>query len=197
MLVMKESESNYQDLPSYTMRSRNPSRFFFLFIILFFLVVGVLAGLLFLGYSKRAMRTNNMVISTPTIIDKVTPLPTSSAYMAAVSVNPSLSTGGLSTVDSETKLDRKALTVVVLNGGGEPGAASGVSTYLKDLGYQIARVGNADGFTYKNLTVTVKRSKSGYASLLKRDLQANSSFASVSASVNDGISVEAEVIVGR
>ncbi len=194
MLVMKGNESGYQDLPSYTMRSRNTSRFFFFFVVLFLLVVGMLAGLFFLGYSKRDA---NMVTPTPVITEAAGLLPTSSASaIATLSVNPSLSTGGLSSVYDQTKLDRKALTVVVLNGSGEPGAASGVSTYLKDLGYQIARVGNADGFTYRNLTVTVKRSKSGYGRLLKRDLQANPSFASVSASVNDSISAEAEVIVG-
>ena len=194
MLVMNDNEPGYQDLPSYTMRSRNTSRFFLIFLVLFLLVVGVLAGLFFLGYSKRDA---NAVVPTPIITESAEALPTSSvSSMVDVSVNPSLSTGRLSSVDGETKLDRKALTVAVLNGSGEPGAASGVSAYLKDLGYQVSRVGNADGFTYRNLTVTVKRGKSAYVGLLRRDLQANSSFASVSASVNDSISADAEVIVG-
>jgi hypothetical protein len=43
----------------------------------------------------------------------------------------------------------------------------------------------------------VKSSKSSYEALLKKDLQANPSFASVSASINNSISTDAEVIVGK
>ena len=186
---MKENESGYQDLPAFTMRSRNPLKFILLFVILFLLVVGALAGLFFLGYSKKdAKMVVSTSIPTPTITQREAPLPTSSAS-AMVTVGAG--------VDRETKLDRGALTVAVLNGSGEMGAAGGVSTYLKDLGYQIVRVGNADVFTYRNLTVVAKSSKSSYATLLKKDLQANPSFASVSASINDGISADVEVIVGK
>jgi hypothetical protein len=193
---MKENESGYQDLPAFTMRSRNSSRFFLLFIIFFLLVAGILAGLFFLGVSKKDA---GMGFPTPAITEViVTPLPTSStSAMLNVSLNPSSPAAGLSTVDRETKLDRSALKIVVLNGSGEPGAAGGVSSYLKDLGYHIASVGNADVFTYRNLTVIAKSSNSSYAALLKKDLQANPSFASVSASINNSISADARVIVGK
>lgn len=193
---MQENESRYQDLPSYTMKSKNTSRFFLLFIIFLLLVAGILAGLFFLGF--YAKKDADRAITTPKITATEIPLPTSStSAMFDISDNPSSQTGGLSTVDRETKLDRGELKVVVLNGSGEPGAAGGVSTYLKELGYTISSVSNADVFTYKNLTVMTKSSKSSYAALLKKDLQANPSFASVSASINNSISADAEVIVGK
>lgn len=197
---MKENES-YQNLPSYTMRTRNASKLVLIFVVLFLLVTVALAGLFFLGYSKSGMGMISFYPTsyiTPTVVETVTPLPTSSASAMMVgSVSPSSSAGELSTVDSKTNLDRGELTVAVLNGSGEAGAAGGVSSYLEDLGYKIGRVGNADVFTYQNLTVVVRKSKSSYAGLIKKDLQANPSFASVSVSVSDDVSADAEVIVGQ
>jgi hypothetical protein len=193
---MQVNESGYQDFPSYTTKSRNTSRFFLLFIIFLLLVAGILAGLFFLGFSKRDA---GLAITSPKVTATEEPLPTSStsAAMFNISVSPGSTGGELSTVDRKTKLNRGELKVAVLNGSGEPGAAGGVSSYLKELGYNIGSVGNADVFTYRNLTVMVKSGKSSYAALLKKDLQANPSFASVSASINNSISADAEVIVGK
>lgn len=202
---MNENESGYQSFADYTMRSAGHPRPV-IFLAGFFILIAVIFGVLFMiGAFYKKPKTAAPVV---TIVPTATPLPTSSA--SAV-LTPSLTgaltprqtrlspTAGLSTQERGTNLDRSKLRVSVFNGSGEKGAAGQVSSYLQSLGYQIASVGNAEAFTYRNLTVLVKKSKSEYAPLLKKDLQAasNAAVASVSASVSDEIAGDAEVIVGR
>lgn len=196
LVSMSENEPNYQTFADYTMRPRERLRLVNIFAVLFILLGVIFGGLFIIGSLYKKPKTAlPAVIITPT----VTPLPTSS--VSAV-LKPSLTgsispTTGLFIQDKTTNLDRSKLQVSVLNGSGEKGAARQVSSYLEILGYKIAQVGNADAFTYRNLTIQVKKSKSAYAPLLKKDLQANPAFASVSASISDEISGEAEVIVGK
>lgn len=201
---MEEKESGYQTFPDYVMRSAGRPRMVNVLAVLFILLALILGGLFMIGAIYK--KPKPAVLPSPTVSPATTPLPTSS--VSAV-LKPDLTgtlfpTAGLSTKDISTNLDRSKLKVSVLNGSGEKGAAKQVSSYLESLGYQIVKVGNADVFTYRNLTVQVKKSQSAYAPLLKRDLQAapnavNASlaFASVSASVSDEITNDAEVIVGR
>jgi len=207
---MRENGSGYQTFADYTMRpEERGSKRAFIFIVLFILIA-VLGGLFIIGaLNKKPKKSLPVVVNIPT----VTPLPTSSVsavlkpnltgeiYPRQTRLSP---TTGLSSQDKLTNLDRSKLSVSVLNGSGEKGAAKQVSSYLESLGYKIVKVDNAEVFSYRNLTVQVKRSKSAYASLLKKDLQsasnaanANPSFASVSASVSDEIASDAEVIVGK
>lgn len=193
---MEENESGYQMFPSYTMRSANSPRLLLVFVLIFILVIAIFGGLFMFGASQKK---SNVVLPTPTIAPTATPLPTSST--SAV-LTPSLTRAlspkvGLSVQDKSTNLDRSKLRVIVLNGSGEKGVARQLSSYLESIGYQIVQVGNADAFTYRNVSVQVKSSKSAYASLLKKDLQTNPAFASVSASISDAISSDAEVIVGK
>ncbi|MBU4015909.1 LytR C-terminal domain-containing protein [Patescibacteria group bacterium] len=193
---MRENGSGYQTFADYTMRpEERGSKRAFIFIVLFILIA-VLGGLFIIGaLNKKPKKSLPVVVNIPT----VTPLPTSS--VSAV-LKPNLTgeiypTTGLSSQDKLTNLDRSKLSVSVLNGSGEKGAAKQVSSYLESLGYKIVKVDNAEVFSYRNLTVQVKRSKSAYASLLKKDLQSNPAYASVSASVSDEIASDAEVIVGK
>lgn len=193
---MNENESNYQAFPDYTVKPAERSRLVILLAVVFILLAVVFGSLYIIGTMyKKPKTTSPAPINAPS----ATPFPTSS--VSAV-LTPSLTgvvspTTGLSTKDKSTNLDRSKLSVSVLNGSGEKGAAKQVSSYLEGLGYKISTVGNADAFTYRNLTVLVKKNMSAYASLLKKDLQANPAFASVSASVSDEISGDAEVIVGK
>ncbi len=197
---MSDNEGGYEAFPTYTTRSRNGNRFFLVFIIIFVLAAIILGGLYFLGSSENSSKENSIVVRPTSKIEATaTPLPTSSASaVLTVSVTGVLTPAAkISSVDGTTKLDRSKLAVAVLNGSGVAGAALGVSNYLEGLGYNIVKVDNANAFTYTNLTVQVKKSKSGYAGLLKKDLEANPELASVSASISDDISNEAEVIVGK
>lgn len=164
---------------------RHPSLIVILFVIVFVVVV-ILVGLYILGASTRNLDVRRQmtdvgskgtVFIRPTVVQSVPASPS-----AVVSMVPS-------------GLDRSLLRIRVLNGSGLPGAASGISSYLSGLGYTVVSVGNADSYAYRNVTVLVKSNKSSYAQFLKKDLQ--DKIASVSASLSDSISSDAEVIVGR
>lgn len=193
---MNEDRQDYQAFADYTMRSAGRPRIVTVLVAIFIFLGVIFWGLFIIGALYKKPKP---ALPAPAIMPTATPLPTSS--VSAV-LTPSLTevlspTAGLSTQDRSTNLDRSKLQVSVLNGSGEKGAAKQVSSYLESLGYKIAQVGNAGVFTYRNLTVQVKKDKSAYAPLLKKDLQANPAFASVSASISDEISSEAEVIVGK
>ena len=201
---MNENEGAYQSFTPYAKQSNNRGRILYIFAGLILLVIIIVAGLFIIGSTrKRVVKVNRAQIAQAT----ATPLPTSSisavlketitAEPTGTSLHPTSSSSGLAKIDSATKLNRADLAIAVLNGSGEKGAAAGVSNYLGGLGYKIARVGNADAYSYLNLTVQVKKSKSGFAGLLKKDLESNSAFASVSASISDDIINDAEVIVGK
>lgn len=201
---MVEGGLDYRTFSAYREQSKGKQKFFVIFVLVLFLIVVIVLGGLFVVGSLN--RESQVILPTPTIAAVMTPLPTSS--ISAV-LTPNLTEAitpstGLSVQDKSTNLDKSKLRIAVLNGSGEKGAARKVSAYLEGLGYQISNVGNAEAFTYRNITVIVKKSKSSYAPLLKRDLEANPAFvslsgagASVSASASDDISSEAEVIVGR
>lgn len=202
---MADNQFEYQAFPGYVKRSKSASRFFWAAAVFVILIALIIAGLYLLGSSQKVPVKKT---AAPTAVVTITSLPTSSVSAVlspgltgqitpGTSRNPASPSLGISKVDRSTNLDRSNLSLAVLNGSGEAGAAKGVSTYLESLGYKIARVGNADVFTYRNFSVIVKRSKSGFAGLLKKDLQANPAFASVSASISDDISGDAEVIVGK
>ena len=161
---------------------RHPSLIVVLFIILFFVVV-VLVGLYILGAnSRQSIKKELPPLPTLTLVLHATPT-TMASLSAALRIEPS------------SVLNRSALRIVVLNGSGLVGAAGGISASLSHLGYHVVSVGNADSYAYRNVTVLVKKSKSSYAQLLKQDLQ--NSAVSVSASLSDDISGDAEVIVGK
>lgn len=196
---MSENQTDYQTFADYTMRSAGRPRLVIVLAVIFILLGVIFGSLFIIGALYKKPKT---ALPAVTIIPTATPLPTSSVSAVlkpnlTVTLSPRPSTAGLSTQDKSTNLDRSKLQVSVLNGSGETGAARQVSSYLESLGYKIARVGNADAFTYLNLTVLVKKNMSAYAPLLKKDLQTNPAFASVSASISDEIAGEAEVIVGK
>lgn len=186
-----------QDLPApvYIERSSNKSRLLFVFLFLLFLVI-----LALVLYYFFAMKGNNLFAGTPTPTPTQTVIPTpteSASTSATLSPSANISQKQTSAIDKATKLDRSKLSIIVLNGSGQKGAAQVISTQLTDLGYTIQSVGNADAYTYKNVTVTVSKNKSAYLPLLKKDIMANSAVSSVSAKTGTVTGADAEIIVGK
>lgn len=170
---------SFSDFPSYVERSSPKPKLFLIFILVFLLVIAALAGLYFLGANKNNnFLQTRTVAPTPTII--VAPIPTATPVI------------------TQPPIERSGLTVTILNGSGTAGAARGISSYLNGLGYTIGPIGNADNFSYTGLTVHVKQEKSAYLKQLEEDLKKyNPDITSVSASVDNSIATEAEVIVGK
>lgn len=172
-------------------QSKRPKRIGVIFALAF-LVLIVLIGLYVLGASSKKASSPIMptLKATPTalpVVTKETPVsPTGKQLSPTPKATP--------TAQSST-LDRSKLEIAVLNGSGVAGAARSTSTFLTGLGYNVTTTGNADAFDYKGLTIHVTKANSAYLNQLKKDLSQKS--ASISASVDDTIDTDAEVIVGK
>lgn len=93
---------------------------------------------------------------------------------------------------------RADISVQVLNGGGVPGAATKMKTFLEDKGYTVGDTGNTDEYTYNNTVVLVKADKDAYAELLKTDLVEEYTLEASSSDILASDSVyDAQVIVGK
>ena len=169
---MKDS---FSEFPSYVERSSSKPKLLLIFVIVLILIIAALAGLYFLGASKN----NQIVQSIPAV-----PTPTSGQQLPT-------------TAPTQPILERSDLKIAIKNGSGTAGAARGISSYLNGLGYSIGTIGNADKFTYTGITILVKKSKSSYLEQLKKDILENDKNATISASIDDTITTDAEVIVGK
>lgn len=169
---------SFSDFPSYVERSSPKPKLFLIFILVFLLVIAALAGLYFLGANKNSnLLQSGTATPSPTIV--TAPIPTATPVI------------------TQPPIERSELTVSILNGSGTAGAARGISSYLNGLGYTIGPIGNADNFSYTGLTIHVKQARSAYLKQLEDDLKKYNPGSSVSASVDDSIATEAEVIVGK
>ena len=180
--------------------SKKPRKIGVLFAFAFFVII-ILIGLYVLGASKKSSSPIVPTVTvTPTIIPVVTKGPDiTDTPTGKQTPTPSPKSGKISPTPTPTKqsatLDRSKLKVAVLNGSGIAGAAKNISSYLSGLGYDVTTVGNAKTFDYTNLTIVITKAKSPYLTLLKKDLAQKS--ASISATVDDTINTDAEVIIGK
>lgn len=169
-------DASFSEVPSIRNKNSSKSHFVMIFFILLLVVILILVGLYFLGASKQGTSqsgSKQQPTAAPTQAQSSTPTPTPTVV----------------------SLKREDLEIAVLNGSGVAGSAKGISTYLEDLGYTIKTVGNAKKFDYKGVTVLISKEKNAYLDQLKKDLAAKS--ASLSASVDDSLTTDAEVIVGK
>lgn len=167
---MSEDASFTQYIPQSEKNVRK-SHFVTIFFVILFLVIVILVGLYFLGASKKG--TFNPLPAKPT----VTPIPTN-----ATTPSP-----------TPAELDRGDLTISVLNGSGVKGAAGDTSETLKDLGYTVKTVGNAKQYDYTGITILITEKKKAYLDLLKKDLADET----IKTEIDDDLTVDAEVIVGK
>jgi hypothetical protein len=161
-----------------------------LFIIILIIVV-ILVGLYLVGAKAKEKEKSTQLPPLPTPTKSIFPTQAPPASpSASLTVFPSTI---LSQDPAESK--RTELKIAVLNGSGKIGAATLISSYLSSLGYNIVSVSNANSYNYHNITLLVSPAKSKYTQLLKKDLEEKS--ATVSASISDEISTDAQVIVGK
>lgn len=106
---------------------------------------------------------------------------------------------GLAQVSSVDKsgLDRSTLSISVVNGSGIEGTAGKAATILKDLGYNIASTGNADNFNYAGVTIKVKKEKSNFLDLLKKDLAKEYAITLTSSDLSLTSPTDALIIIGK
>lgn len=166
----------FSDFPSYVERSSPKPKLLLTFIIVLLLIIAALAGLYFLGANSN----KELVQSVP-----IVPTPTAGALPTATPA------------PTQPALERSGLTVAILNGSGTAGAARGVSSTLNGLGYTIGTIGNASRFNYEGITIHVNTENSAYLPLLEKDIKEANPDASISATIDNTIINDAEVIVGK
>lgn len=133
--------------------------------------------------------------------DNTLTTPTSDVLSFTNSVSPTIiptsQKNEESSAKNEEKFDKSDLSVIIQNGSGEIGAASKVSEVIKEFGYHVIAVENADKFSYDDITLLVQEKYQKYLSLLKKDLETVYTISSFSATLDASASADAIVIVGR
>jgi hypothetical protein len=189
-------------------KSRGPKVFRFLAV--FLIVIGLL-GFVIAGFMQTKSQPkpepsvvvlptstkslNDALTGEPVVTDTVAPTAKSASVTPTKKISPTVRV----TVPAPTigSAQKKSLTIAVLNGSGTKGAAKEMSTALADAGYQVTRTGNADAFTYEDITVQIKKSKQQFLDQLKKDLSANNYLVTKStADLEESESTDAVVIVG-
>lgn len=172
-----KDEVSFRDFPMYAEKPRRGSRVLKVFLVLLLLLAAIVAGLYFLGTSRRSD-------SGTAVAPTASPVPTET---------PSASVSGTLTPSPSGTLERSELSVAVLNGSGIRGVANITAATLRDAGYAVGATGNAARFDYAGVTILVKEAESRYADLLKEDLNAPNA----TVTTDDTIATDAVVIVGR
>lgn len=94
-------------------------------------------------------------------------------------------------------LDRSKLSVTVENGSGIEGSAGKAAKILKEFGYNVVSTGNAGIYNYQGVTIKVKKEKSNFLNLLKKDLAKDYNVTSASSDLPSDSSTDALIIIGK
>lgn len=171
----------------------------FIYVIIFLIIVAgfFLTKGLFFGSSEQ--KETPSITPTPTEYQFPTDTPTPSISPSDSSAKATISptTKEVNPVDQSTGLDRSTLSIEVQNGSGVTGAASKGSDILKNFGYKISSIGNADNENYENVTIQVKSTKTNFLALLKKDLGFSYTVGTTSADLSSSSTADALVIIGK
>jgi len=197
---------NFSTQPSYSkQKAPFPRKLVFLLLLLILLCAGGFAGVRYMQeggtsqtlVSPQTTPAEETPTQTPSPTEALTPTPeekVSTTPSPTSKVTPTKTAGVTPAVAGAST--RSSTTVSVLNGSGIAGAASKISTTLKDAGYTIGTVGNAQTFDYTGVTIQVKKSKSSILTQLKTDLSSYK-VGSTSATLTESNAADAVVIVGK
>ncbi len=142
-------------------------------IFLIILLVVVLGAIFFTFKGKGSVK--KMVSATPTPGPTFTPAPTETP---------------------KKTLDRSEWSLEVLNGSGATGLAKKIADKVKDLGYPLVKVGNADKDSYPKTQILVKKDLIEKVNLVIADLKDILKIASFGGELKDS-TASARVIIGK
>lgn len=94
-------------------------------------------------------------------------------------------------------LDRSKLSITVNNGSGVEGTAGKAAAVLKEFGYNVLSTGNADNFSYKGVTIKIKKDKEAFINLLKQDLAKEYTITASSSDLPSDSSASAIITIGK
>jgi hypothetical protein len=182
--------------------SKNRKRFVFLFFAIILILLLAFLGTRFLGQTDNANTDTTpspteFVIPTDTPTPEVTEEPSPSENETPTPTKRATTGSSTSSIDKASGLDRKDLSVVVQNGSGEKGVAGRTSDELKAFGYDVTGTGNADNFTYTDVTIKVKSASKDFLAILKKDLSSTYTIGSATSDLPASSTSDAVVIVGK
>lgn len=119
-----------------------------------------------------------------------------STQTVAPTATPSIIAPTLKPTPTISPVDKKALKIKVLNGGGVRGKAGIVKVILQDAGYGEILTDNADNFDYEKTLVQITDDKRATFSLLQKDLADYVSLDKPSA-LDDETSADVVLIIGK
>lgn len=179
--IRKEKvEELYQDtkksmvMPEISVHKGRPIRSLFVWAIVTICVALLTGGILFAAAKK---------MSPTKLFARPTPTPTS-APIATPTPTPAA-------------IDKASFEIKVLNGGGTPGAAGKMRTFLEDKGYTVASTGNTDEYTYTTTEIHGKETMKNAIANLQADLTDTYILGTVAADLSASASADVEVIVGK
>lgn len=109
-------------------------------------------------------------ITLPQLATTVTPTVTSSPQLTPLPTSTPQPTPEPTVAETVAK---ESGTILVENGSGTAGAAGKVAKVLKDDGFSRVTTGNANDFSFKNITIQYKKEAKQLASLVEKTLQAS------------------------
>ena len=141
---------------------------------------------------SSALITVAILLGATLILSKGGQLPS----LPLVSVQPTATPVEVPTPTIE-QVDRKDISIQVLNGGGVAGAASKMKTFLETTGYTVDDVGNSDDYSFEKTAILVKSGKEAYRTLLTDDLLDEYTLESATDFLDADSPYDAQVIVGK
>jgi hypothetical protein len=100
--------------------------------------------------------------------------------------------------DTQTGIERSIPKIYVKNGAGQAGAANQMRDILRDFGYSVSSIENADNFDYQDVSMRGKQNFFDFLYILARDIKlADYTVASLSADLSAEEKADIMVVVGR
>jgi hypothetical protein len=139
------------------------------------IIVAVLVGGILYTASKKS--------SLPSFFARPTPTPTT-----APTSTPT---------PTPAAIDKTSFDIQVLNGGGAPGAAGKMKSFLEGKGYKVSATGNTSDYTYDTTEIHGKPTMTDEVAHLKTDLKDSYSIGTVATDLDASASADVQVIVGK
>jgi hypothetical protein len=161
-------------MPEISVHKNKPIASLFVWAIVTILVAILTGGILFAAAKKTSpIKLFARPTPTPTASPASTPTPTPAT------------------------IDKASFDIEVFNGGGTPGAAGKMKTFLEDKGYKVASTGNTAEYTYTTTEIHGKTTMKDAIANLEADLKDTYTLGTVAADLTASVSADVQVIVGK
>ena len=191
-----ETKEGRVQYPNISLDKKSSPFGFVLWVFVLLGIVGLIGGgLLYLKQRSTSTEpaTSAVVTSTPTLTPTETETPQSTSSGAKKTPTPTPT----KTASPSATPKKTGLSIQVLNGSGESGVASAMKKFLEGKGYNVVGTGNAKNFDYAKTEIIIKFGKQTALDKLKTDLSESYTVGSVSATLDESLTFDAQVIIGK